>query len=91
MVKIWIVVYSESMIVLGMGGNALKSVKSSRIPFDTYVKIKEDIRTKFAKANIEVAYAYDIPGKVDFGDVDMYCSIPASSIYCNRVNITGNY
>lgn len=52
-----------------MGGNALKNVKTSRISLINYNLIKKEIFETFQ--NVMIAWPYDSPNKVDFGDLDV--------------------
>jgi hypothetical protein len=53
-----------------MGGNALKKVKSSRLNISNYNLVKKEILKKFSPY-IDILYLYDVPGKIDFGDIDV--------------------
>jgi hypothetical protein len=58
-----------------MGGNALKNVYVSRININNYNLIKKDIFNKLSfnkfSLSIEFDYLYDVPNKIDFGDLDI--------------------
>ena len=53
-----------------MGGNALNKVIVSRINLEQYQKVKLDLKEKFNQY-LELEFTIDVPGKIDFGDVDM--------------------
>jgi hypothetical protein len=53
-----------------MGGNALNKVIASRINLEQYNKVKRDLEEKFNQY-LELEFTIDVPGKIDFGDIDM--------------------
>lgn len=53
-----------------MGGNALNKVIASRINLEQYHIVKSDLEQKFNQY-LELEFIIDVPGKNDFGDVDM--------------------
>jgi hypothetical protein len=53
-----------------MGGNALNKVIASRINLEQYEKIKKDLESKLNQF-IQLEFTIDVPGKVDFGDIDI--------------------
>ncbi len=56
-----------------MGGHALKKVQASRINLEQYNNIKQIINLKL-KEHVELEFIIDVPGKLDFGDIDvLYC------------------
>ena len=55
-----------------MGGNALKKVKASRINLKIYDLIKQEILKTFESIlSNNIAFPTEIPGKTDFGDLDI--------------------
>lgn len=54
-----------------MGGKALKKVKVSRIQLSEYNIIKEVLINKLKELNIKASVPFEIPGKCDFGDIDI--------------------
>lgn len=53
-----------------MGGNALKKVIASRINLEELTMVKRDLEEKLNQY-LELQFTIDVPGKIDFGDVDM--------------------
>lgn len=53
-----------------MGGNALNKVNASRINLEQYNEVKKDLEVKF-NSYLELEFTIDVPGKNDFGDIDM--------------------
>jgi hypothetical protein len=53
-----------------MGGHALNKVIASRINLEQYNKVKKDLEEKFGNY-LELEFIIDVPGKIDFGDVDI--------------------
>jgi hypothetical protein len=53
-----------------MGGNALNKVIASRINLEQYNRVKKDLEEKFNQY-LQLEFTLDVPGKIDFGDVDM--------------------
>ena len=53
-----------------MGGHALNKVIASRINLEQYHKVKSDLEEKFSHY-LKLEFTIDVPGKIDFGDVDM--------------------
>ena len=53
-----------------MGGNALNKVVASRINLEQYNRVKRDLEEKFNQY-LESEFTIDVPGKIDFGDIDM--------------------
>ena len=53
-----------------MGGNALNKVIASRINLEKYIQVKKDLEEKFNQY-LELEFTIDVPGKIDFGDIDM--------------------
>lgn len=53
-----------------MGGNALNKVIASRINLEQYNKVKKDLEEKF-NDYLQLEFVIDVPGKNDFGDIDM--------------------
>lgn len=74
-----------------MGGNALNKVISSRINLDKYIKVKKDLEEKIGKY-LEFEFTIDVPGKVDFGDIDILYKLKNSfdnnfdNNICNKKN-----
>ena len=58
-----------------MGGNALKTVKVSRIDLPTYNLIKSTISNDLSPY-ITLDFAYEVPNKIDFGDLDILYKAP---------------
>jgi len=58
-----------------MGGNALKTVKVSRINLDTYNFVKNKILNDLSPYII-LDFAHEIPNKIDFGDLDVLYKTP---------------
>jgi hypothetical protein len=58
-----------------MGGNAIKKVPVSRINIHNYNIIKHDIYNKLSPF-IQLDFLYDVPGKTDFGDLDVIYKLP---------------
>ena len=54
-----------------MGGNALKKYTASRITLEEYDIIKKDIKAHLNSSGIFVEFLIDLPGKSDFGDLDL--------------------
>ena len=61
-----------------MGGNAIKTVKVSRINLDTYNFIKNRLINDLSPKLILLDFAYDIPNKIDFGDLDVLYKAPTN-------------
>lgn len=53
-----------------MGGHALKTVSVTRKSADEYGKIKQEVAALF-QGKLELAFIPDVPGKPDFGDLDI--------------------
>lgn len=53
-----------------MGGNAIKTVKISRINLDTYNFLKNKILNDLSPYII-LDFAHEVPNKIDFGDLDV--------------------
>lgn len=53
-----------------MGGNAIKTVKTSRFDLSTYNETKELIKNKLSEYLV-IDFTLDVPGKQDFGDIDV--------------------
>jgi len=58
-----------------MGGNALKTVKVSRINLDTYNFLKNKILNDLSPYII-LDFAHEVPNKIDFGDLDVLYKTP---------------
>jgi hypothetical protein len=54
-----------------MGGNALKKVKVQRIPIKIYKEIIQELIEKLANIPISFCFPFEVPGKEDFGDIDV--------------------
>lgn len=53
-----------------MGGNSIKTVPISRINLETYNALKNKI-TKDISQYVKLDFPYQIPNKIDFGDIDI--------------------
>ena len=77
-----------------MGGHALKKVIASRVNLIQYNIIKENIKTqiekKFNKDVIEIEFIIDVPGKSDFGDIDILYKILDPDRWTNSVDAIKN-
>jgi hypothetical protein len=58
---------------LNMGGNALKNVKTIRLKKSLYDQVKTDIQRvcEAYSSTFRISFAFDLPNKLDFGDVDV--------------------
>jgi len=54
-----------------MGGKALKNVKISRISLYEYNRIREELISECNNEGITCGVPHEVPGKVDFGDIDV--------------------
>jgi hypothetical protein len=54
-----------------MGGKALKNVKISRISLYEYNRIREELIYECNNEGITCGVPHEVPGKVDFGDIDV--------------------
>jgi len=59
-----------------MGGNNLPGIITSRIPSKDYFYIKQIILDILHKNNIVAQCPIELPGKVDYGDIDVICEYP---------------
>ena len=54
-----------------MGGNAIKTVEVSRFDIETYNNTKELLKKVFEEEGIVIDFCYEMPGKQDYGDLDV--------------------
>lgn len=63
-------------LTANMGGHAFKSLHCPRIPPDVYGRVKHIATIALRTVFTHVTVPFEIPGKVDYGDVDFLVSAP---------------
>lgn len=66
-----------------MGGNALAEYGAQRVTPERYEEVRSEVLLTFAMERINTAVPYEMPGKLDYGDVDILYT--GESLTCQRI------